>query len=191
MHLWNVGVLWRHILEGCNLQKIRNSWNRHMHLFVRQGTVTHVPVYWDVAPCSLVNIDAYLDGGGSKHIWNVGKFLRYYTVQHSGISHLHFRSRENLKSHKIYQVIFRRSLHFMGSFISSLSVYLSHCLAVEVLSSIDVLMKHHFKWTDFLDSWSQIFSAGTSPFGYRPCNCPTFWQILQLPSSGRQSIGYF
>jgi hypothetical protein len=53
-------------------------------------------VFWDVAPCSLVEIErrfrgAYCllhqahhpDNGGSKHLLNVGQFPRDYTVQHS------------------------------------------------------------------------------------------------------------
>jgi hypothetical protein len=46
-------------------------------------------VFWDVASCSMVEIDwrfrnAYCQGngpddGGYKHLWNVGQFLRYYT----------------------------------------------------------------------------------------------------------------
>jgi hypothetical protein len=36
-------------------------------------------VFWDVAPCSLSH---RLDDGDSKHLWNVGKLLPDYTVQH-------------------------------------------------------------------------------------------------------------
>jgi hypothetical protein len=53
-------------------------------------------VFWDVAPCSLIEIDrrfgrAYClhhedddsaGDGGSKHIWSVGQFLRDNTAQH-------------------------------------------------------------------------------------------------------------
>jgi hypothetical protein len=35
-----------------------------------------VTVLWYVAPCNLE------DDGGSKHLWNVGQFLRDYTAQH-------------------------------------------------------------------------------------------------------------
>jgi hypothetical protein len=37
-------------------------------------------VFWDVAPCSLD--DNRPDDGGSKHLRNVGQFLRDYMVQH-------------------------------------------------------------------------------------------------------------
>jgi hypothetical protein len=45
-------------------------------------------VFWDVAPCTLVEADWRLtgvycpDGEGSEHLWNVGQFLPDYTVQH-------------------------------------------------------------------------------------------------------------
>jgi hypothetical protein len=47
-------------------------------------------VFWDVAPCSLVEVywcfrgacclDCSPDNGGSKHLWNVGKLLPDYTA---------------------------------------------------------------------------------------------------------------
>jgi hypothetical protein len=37
-------------------------------------------VFWDVAPCSLVEV--YRRFRGSKHLWNVDKHLRDYTAQH-------------------------------------------------------------------------------------------------------------
>jgi hypothetical protein len=52
-------------------------------------------VFWDVAPCSLVDIDWRFRGvyclhhryrpgdGGSKHLWNVGQFLRDCTAQNT------------------------------------------------------------------------------------------------------------
>jgi hypothetical protein len=55
-------------------------------------------VFWDVAPCSLVQI--YGCFRGIKHFWNVAQFLRFYTTQHPW-RHLHSRLRENLKSHSI------------------------------------------------------------------------------------------
>jgi hypothetical protein len=44
-------------------------------------------VFWDVAPCSLVEIDVldlltHRPYRGSKHLWNIGQFLPDYTVQH-------------------------------------------------------------------------------------------------------------
>jgi hypothetical protein len=42
-------------------------------------------VVWDVAPCSLAEIDNP-DDGGRKHLWNVGQFLRDYTTEHSSPS---------------------------------------------------------------------------------------------------------
>jgi hypothetical protein len=49
-----------------------------------------ITVFWDDAPCSLVEMDqrfrgAYCpyyhgDDGGSKHLWNVGQFLPDYTA---------------------------------------------------------------------------------------------------------------
>jgi hypothetical protein len=50
---------------------------------------TKMAVFWVVAPCSLVEIyhsfrgDDRLDDGGSKDLWNVGKFLPDYTVLQS------------------------------------------------------------------------------------------------------------
>jgi hypothetical protein len=38
-------------------------------------------VFWDVAPCILVEIDRP-DDGGNKHLWNVDQCLPYYTAQH-------------------------------------------------------------------------------------------------------------
>jgi hypothetical protein len=32
-------------------------------------------VYWDVVPHTVVEIDGLPDDGGTKHLWNVGKFL--------------------------------------------------------------------------------------------------------------------
>jgi hypothetical protein len=53
-------------------------------------------VFWDIAPCSLVEVYGWFGGayclhhqvyhrpddGGNKHLWNVGKLLPDYTVQH-------------------------------------------------------------------------------------------------------------
>jgi hypothetical protein len=40
-------------------------------------------VFWDDAPCSLVNGHTYRpDGGSSKHLWNVGVLVLDYTAQH-------------------------------------------------------------------------------------------------------------
>jgi hypothetical protein len=45
-------------------------------------------VFWDGAPCRLLDIDRRFrgahnpDDGGSKHLWNVGQFLPDYTAQH-------------------------------------------------------------------------------------------------------------
>jgi hypothetical protein len=52
-------------------------------------------VFWDIAPCSLADIDrrftgAYClhhqgegsDNGGGKYLWNVGKLLPDYPTQH-------------------------------------------------------------------------------------------------------------
>jgi hypothetical protein len=49
-------------------------------------------IYWDIAPCSLVEINQCFRGayclhhqgndGGSKHLWNIGKFLWDYMAQH-------------------------------------------------------------------------------------------------------------
>jgi hypothetical protein len=58
-------------------------------------------VFWDDAPCSFAEIDRRIGGswcahhsggGGSKHRWNVGQFLRGYTA-HSPrrLSHLQVR----------------------------------------------------------------------------------------------------
>jgi hypothetical protein len=38
-------------------------------------------VFLDVSPCSLVQVYRSSIDGGSRHLWNVGKFLRDYTVQ--------------------------------------------------------------------------------------------------------------
>jgi hypothetical protein len=43
-------------------------------------------VFWDFAPCSLVDIDRRwlvrsAEDGGNKHLWNVGKYALEYTVQ--------------------------------------------------------------------------------------------------------------
>jgi hypothetical protein len=58
-------------------------------------------VFWDVAPCSLVEVyrrfrnACYLhhqddpDDWGSKYLWNVAEFLPDYTVQHPEDSYKH------------------------------------------------------------------------------------------------------
>jgi hypothetical protein len=62
--------------------------------------------FWDVAPCSLVEIYQRFRGAyclhyegneDSKELWNVGHFLRDYAEN----SHLHARRRENLKPHRV------------------------------------------------------------------------------------------
>jgi hypothetical protein len=75
-------------------------------------------IMWYVVWCSLVEIDrrfrcAYFlhsddrrpDDGGSKHLWNVYKFLPEYTTQHSRGQFFLLHGRENLKSNyvKTYQ----------------------------------------------------------------------------------------
>jgi hypothetical protein len=71
-------------------------------------------VFWDVAPCSLVEIyrrfrgsccDDRPDDGGSKHLWSVGKLLPDYTTQQHRRQTLHTRRRENLKSQSLYVFI--------------------------------------------------------------------------------------
>jgi hypothetical protein len=67
-----------------------------------------VAVFWDVAQCSLAHIDrrsrgTYClhhqgdddDDGGSKFLWNVGRYLPNYKVQHPTNIH-----RENFKSNR-------------------------------------------------------------------------------------------
>jgi hypothetical protein len=53
-------------------------------LQVLTAACTKMTVFWDVAPCNLVEV--YLrfrgDDGGSKDLWNVGKRLSDYTAQH-------------------------------------------------------------------------------------------------------------
>jgi hypothetical protein len=64
-------------------------------------------VPWDVATCSLSDIDrrlkrAYcLHHQGSKQLSNVGQYLSDYTAQHPEESHLHTRRCVNIKSHQI------------------------------------------------------------------------------------------
>jgi hypothetical protein len=38
-------------------------------------------VFWDIAPCNMVEVYRCSDDGGSKHLWN-GKLLQDYMVQH-------------------------------------------------------------------------------------------------------------
>jgi hypothetical protein len=66
--------------------------------------------FWDAAPCTLVDVyrrfrGTYClhnhrpDGGGSKHLSNVGKLLPDYKMHVPEDNHLHIRRREILKSH--------------------------------------------------------------------------------------------
>jgi hypothetical protein len=73
---------------------------------VKNNIMLKMTVFWDVAPCSLVETDRRFRGvyrlhhQGDKHLWKVGPFL----LDWSNIpedSHLHTRHRENLKSHNI------------------------------------------------------------------------------------------
>jgi hypothetical protein len=56
--------------------------NRYLRFQVLTAAGTKMTVFWDVTPCSLIEIfrrfrGSYLpDYGGSKHIWNVIRFLR-------------------------------------------------------------------------------------------------------------------
>jgi hypothetical protein len=66
-------------------------------------------VFWDVAPCSLVDVDWCFRGAyclhhqgrecwrWRQHLWNIAQFLPDYTAQYP--SRLHARRRDNLKSH--------------------------------------------------------------------------------------------
>jgi hypothetical protein len=58
-------------------------------------------VFLDVTLCRLVEIDrSYCnrpDDGSCKHLWNVCKFFRDYTVNIAEEIYLHTRRRENLK----------------------------------------------------------------------------------------------
>jgi hypothetical protein len=61
-------------------------------------------VFWDVAPCSLVETGRHFscpDDGGSKYLWNIGQFLPDYIPEDS---HLHTCRRENLKSHTAFNL---------------------------------------------------------------------------------------
>jgi hypothetical protein len=61
-------------------------------------------VFWDFAPCSMVEIDQRFRGAYCLHHQGgvtVGKFLPDYMVQHPDGSHFHIHHRENLKSHKV------------------------------------------------------------------------------------------
>jgi hypothetical protein len=66
------------------------SWDSWIFISVRLQALTaasmKMTVFWDVAPCTLIEIDRHFgdaywfhhqgEDGGSKHIWNVGKLLQ-------------------------------------------------------------------------------------------------------------------
>jgi hypothetical protein len=54
--------------------------NHHVEIQVLTAASTKMIIFWDVVPCSLTHRP---DDGGSKHLWNVGKFLPDYMAQHS------------------------------------------------------------------------------------------------------------
>jgi hypothetical protein len=69
-------------------------------------------VFWDVAPCSLAEVDRRFRGvyclchqgyGDSKYFWNVGD-LRDYTANFPE-DNIHTRHSENLKSHPSARII--------------------------------------------------------------------------------------
>jgi hypothetical protein len=74
--------------------------------------------FWDIALCSLVEVDrrfrgAYwlhphiIDDGGSKRLWNVGQILLEYTAQHPRNSHRHPNTYQPGKAKLIsYEVIY-------------------------------------------------------------------------------------
>jgi hypothetical protein len=65
-----------------------------------------MPVFWVVA------IRHCPDDGGSNHLWNVCELLPDYTAQTTA-SHLHNRRRENLKFHKIFQIVYIKLIIFI------------------------------------------------------------------------------
>jgi hypothetical protein len=96
-----------HLSYACyTLQPTHPPWLDHpanicgtvqiMDLLVRFHVLTEtgmkMAVFWDVAPCSLVDTDRHFrgayclqhrtDNGGSKVLWNVGQYLPDYTAQH-------------------------------------------------------------------------------------------------------------
>jgi hypothetical protein len=51
----------------------------YLQMFLRNLKGLKMTVFWAIAPCSAV--EAYLDDGGSKRLWNVGKLLSDYMLQ--------------------------------------------------------------------------------------------------------------
>jgi hypothetical protein len=92
--------------EECNMELIIIKFSAAFHHFIRYSSkyfpkhpvlkhpqLMKMTVFWDVAPCSLVEVDWLLrgsfdlhhyrpDDGGSKLLWNVGHLLPDFTVQH-------------------------------------------------------------------------------------------------------------
>jgi hypothetical protein len=86
----------RYIPEGCHLHKC--YWHENLcqvTIAVLTATSMKMTVFWDVAPCRLVEtyrrfrgacLIAFTDDGGSKHLWNVGQFLKDYKTQYTSYS---------------------------------------------------------------------------------------------------------
>jgi hypothetical protein len=56
-----------------------------MRFEVLRETSMKMTVFWDIAPCGLVDISLrslHPYDGGSKLLWNVGQYLSDYTVQY-------------------------------------------------------------------------------------------------------------
>jgi hypothetical protein len=67
-------------LHGHTDCKIRLNFVRFKVLMT---AIMKIDVFWEVAPCSHVEMDRHFRGdAGSKNLQNVGKFLRDYTAQH-------------------------------------------------------------------------------------------------------------
>jgi hypothetical protein len=82
----------------CNVERTEGGRSRRTSDVIRvsfqvlTAASMKMTLFWDVAPCSLVEIyrrfrRAYCprnlpDDRGSKHFWNVGQFLRDYAAQH-------------------------------------------------------------------------------------------------------------
>jgi hypothetical protein len=84
---------------------------------------------WLLTPFGFRWVRCLLDGGRSKHLWNVSQFLPDYTAQYPR-SHHHTRRRENLKSHHVL-------LQFSNSITVETECFQCWCYSSGVWRSVD------------------------------------------------------
>jgi hypothetical protein len=119
-----------------------------------------VIAFWDVAPCSLVEVYQRFRGAcwlyrqgydwGSKHLWNVGKLLPDYTAQHPRwqSSYVCHEVRHFWRSFHCWITYGDRTAKILVTEITNWSLMEACCVSFEVRTAFLVL----FKWTSFRET---------------------------------------